>query len=475
MAYKSEISRSRSKVCALGMLGLVLLWAGCARFQSQSLSSRDRADLFEARTLTNDGLRAFFQTNGVTGEWPRSTWDIRALTLTAFYYHPELDVARAKWAAATAGKITAAERPNPNLNFNPAFDSTTHIPSPWIFTSALDVPIETAGKRGYRIAQASQLSEAAQLNIVTVAWQVHSRVRRSLLDFYTAQETETLLKQQQSLQTDNLRILEQQKGAGAISAFELTQARLAADATRLAFYDAERQRTESKIQLADAVGVPSSALEGAQLSFSDLLELRGEILVKEAQRQALLSRPDILGALAEYAASQSALQLEIAKQYPDVHLNPGYEFDQGDNKWSIGFSLTLPVLNQNQGAIAEARARRTEAAAKFIGLQAQVIGEIERAAAVYKLALQKKAETDAMGANLEKQEKTAQGMLDAGEISRSDLVALRLQLSAAALARLDALAKSRQALAQLEDALQSPLSLPMVRWQEFPRPFEIVK
>jgi hypothetical protein len=133
------------------------------------------------------------------------------------------------------------------------------------------------------------------------------------------------------------------------------------------------------------------------------------------------------------------------------------------------------VLNQNQGAIAEARARRTEAAAKFIGLQAQVIGEIERAAAVYKLALQKKADTDAMGANLEKQEKTAQGMLDAGEISRSDLVALRLQLSAVALARLDALAKSRQALAQLEDALQSPLSLPIVRWQEFPRPFEIVK
>src|SRR4051794_14590459 len=108
MAYKSEISWSRSKGCALGTLGLVLLWAGCARFQSQSLSSPNRADLFEARSLTNDALRAFFQTNGLAGEWPRTAWDIRALTLTAFYYHPELDVARAKWAVATAGKITAA-------------------------------------------------------------------------------------------------------------------------------------------------------------------------------------------------------------------------------------------------------------------------------------------------------------------------------------------------------------------------------
>ena len=41
---------------------------------------------------------------------------------------------------------------------------------------------------------------------------------------------------------------------------------------------------------------------------------------------------------------------------PDVHLNPGYQFDQGDNKWSIGLTFDLPILNQNQGPIAEAKA-----------------------------------------------------------------------------------------------------------------------
>ena len=60
------------------------------------------------------------------------------------------------------------------------------------------------------------------------------------------------------------------------------------------------------------------------------------------------------GALADYAASQSALQLEIAKQYPDLHLGPGYELDQTDNKWSLGISLDLPILNHNQGPVAEA-------------------------------------------------------------------------------------------------------------------------
>jgi hypothetical protein len=49
------------------------------------------------------------------------------------------------------------------------------------------------------------------------------------------------------------------------------------------------------------------------------------------------------------------------------------------------------------------------------------------------------------------------------------MVALRLQLSASALARLDALAKSQQALGKLEDALQSPLGLPASVWQAPPR------
>ena len=60
-------------------------------------------------------------------------------------------------------------------------------------------------------------------------------------------------------------------------------------------------------------------------------------------------------------------------------------------------------------------------------------------------------------------------MLDAGEISKSDVATLRLQLSALALSRLDALAKGQQALGQLEDALQSPLDLSASAWQTAPR------
>lgn len=442
-------------LAGVGALGL----GGCAHFHDQPLSAEKSGADFSARTLTDAGLKAYLEANRVTGEWPRAAWDFNSLSLAAYYYQPSLDVARAKWAVVTAGKTTAGERPNPTLSVSPAYNTTTTVPSPWIVTPFLDIPIETAGKRGYRIAQATQLSEVARLNIASVAWRVRSAVRRSLVSLDAAHAMEALLREQQKIQTENLRLLELQLQAGAISPFELTQARVSADSTRLALHDAERQSVEGRVQLAQAIGVPTHALDGVEISFESLHAMPAEVAPVEARRQALLNRADILSALAEYAASQSALQLEIARQYPDIHLSPGYEYDQGDNKWSLGLSFTLPVLNHNQGAIAEAQARRTEAAAKFNALQAGVLAEIDLAVAGYRAALQKEAAADAMLANLQSQEKAARARLDAGDISKSELAALQLQFTTGALARQDALTQARQAKGQLEDALQSPAEL----------------
>jgi outer membrane protein TolC len=113
----------------------------------------------------------------------------------------------------------------------------------------------------------------------------------------------------------------------------------------------------------------AAALAETRFNFSSFRFLTRSISSQQARRQALLSRADILASLSQYAASEAALQLEVAKQYPDVHLSPGYEFDQGDNKWSLGLTVTLPVLNQNRGGIAEAEARRLESGETFLALQ----------------------------------------------------------------------------------------------------------
>src|SRR3974390_3132777 len=78
---------SRAAKLAIGnwLLAMFLLLAGCARFHPQPISPEKSAAAFDARSLTNAELRAFLETNHITGDWPRHSWDLNALTFVAFY------------------------------------------------------------------------------------------------------------------------------------------------------------------------------------------------------------------------------------------------------------------------------------------------------------------------------------------------------------------------------------------------------
>ncbi len=436
-----------------------LLTAGCASFHPRPLSPAQTAAALEDRRLDDPKLKDFIEANlhRQLTSWPPRSWDFSMLALTAFYYHPDLDVARARWQVAEAGKITAGQRPNPSISAAPGFISNPGAANPWLYGASLDIPIETAGKRGYRLARAGHLAEAAYLDIATAAWQVRSRLRTALLDLYLSRESASLLKRQVAVQEELAQALAARLAQGEIPRPDLTQGQISLDQTLLLLQEAERQAAENRVRLAAALGLPVSALQPVEISFAFLQQLPPKPLSPEVRRQALLSRPDILAALAGYEASQSALQLEIAKQYPDLHLGPGYHFDDAENKWTFGLSVTLPVLNQNQGPIAETRARRQEAAARFTALQARVIAELDRSLAGYFQTLRKLKTAEALEAAEKTQEQAAERSLRAGESDRLALLSTQLVLNKAALDRLQTFYQAQQALGLLEDAIKSPL------------------
>src|SRR5262249_30723508 len=148
-----------------------------------------------------------------------------------------------------------------------------------------------------------------------------------------------------SMQERIIALLEQQAEAGAIAKSELATRRVALQKARLDLADAASQKAAERAHTAEAIGVHLSALNDIELAFDPLKDFPspGDLTSAEVRRTALQSRSDILGALADYAAAQATLQLEIAKQYPDVHFSPGYQFDQGDNKWSLGITFDLPI------------------------------------------------------------------------------------------------------------------------------------
>ncbi len=433
----------------------------CVRYHARPIVPARVQDDFEARRLDSPELAAFLIVNKEAEAWPPAAWDLKALTLAALYYHPDMDIARAQWGVARGGRITAGERPNPTLNPIIGYNTTSPASevTPWIPEVALELTIETAGKRGIRITEARHLAEAARWQILSTAWDVRSRLRGALLEVYAAGEREVLLAGQEKLQAEFVRLLEIQRDAGEVSTYDLTQARVALDAGRLAAIEAARAKEDATARLAAALGVSRQALEGVTISFDAFRRAEPDLPAGEIRRHAVLNRSDILAALAEYEASQSALKLEIAKQYPDINLGPDFQFDQTDSKWTLGLGLVLPIFSRNRGPIAEAMASRDVSAARFLALQSQVIGELDAAIADCRAAVLKSRAADDLVTNLAWQERAARAQHELGEISKLELFGIQLELNAGAQARLEALTQAQEAVGRLENAAQSPLDV----------------
>jgi outer membrane protein TolC len=277
------------------------------------------------------------------------------------------------------------------------------------------------------------------------------------VDSYRTREMMSLLGRLHQLQRESLQVLEAQHAAGAVSANELSQARITAGQTRLATLDAARDAEQARVRLAEAIGVPSEALVGVDLGFEDLAHLTAGPPDADMRRQAVTHRVEIFGALMEYESAQSALQLEIAKQYPDLDIGAGYQLDQTDSKWTLGINLILPVINRNAGPIAEAEAARTEAAARFVALQSKVLAEVDAAVASYRSAVETVAATDEMLEGLEQREASARAAYRIGATSKLELASSEIEIATGRVARLEALVAAQRAAGDLEDALQRPL------------------
>lgn len=434
---------------------------GCAAYHPQALVPAEIYQAYEARTLETRDLQHYLAAHC---ESPRvcapGVWNLYTLTLAAFYFSPELDVARAKHATRVAAIQSAGQSPNPTLQLPLAYTSNARAgESPYTFGLGLDIPVETAGKRGYRVAQAQQLSNAARFAIGNVAWQVRSRLRAHLLNLYNATHNVEILLQQIDAQRHIVTMLDKRLAVGAASAPEANQARIALTQNRVDLAKAQQQANDARAQIAATIGVPVAALAKIQISFDAFERIYPAPPANGLRRQAILSRADLLAALSEYEASQAALQLEIARQYPDIHLGPGYTFDAGAHKFLLPVSgISLPLFNQNEGPIAEASARRKEASARVNALQAKAIDDTGRALQTYRAALDNLQLAESLLSFQQRQWQDLQKTFAAGETDRLTLTLAQHALYTQTLARQDALLQVQTGIGQLEDALQRPLT-----------------
>ena len=416
---------------------IALAGAGCAHYTAQPLDASRSAATLSGRRLSS------------------KLWTLHALADEAARNAPDVAVARAQYATAKAAIRTAGERPNPTVALSPQIVTPYKAFNAGTYGVDFDWTFETAGKRSRRLDVARAGVNAAAAHVIDATWKARVAVRKALLELYAAEQRTKLLGDAIGKQGELLGLLDERIKAGSEARTVTAQPRLLQAQLRILGADAAKNAALARAALAETLGMGTSGLSGAQFSFAPFEGVPGKRTAH--RREALTHRADVLEALSNYAAAESTLRLEIAKQYPDIHLNPGYAFDQNENKWTLGIGLTLPILNHNEGAIGEADAKRKEAAAKFNAVQAKVLADCDRAAAAVSAARAKIATTDQMLAEQDKHLASEQRLVAAGEGDKLSLLSAQVERATTLTARLDAIVELQAALGALEEATQAPL------------------
>jgi len=429
---------------------VTLALPACVQFKARPLAAETSSADFSGRSLSDPGLKGFLAENKAAG----GSWSVDRLSLAAAYFHPDVALARAEADEVAAGIKTAQMRPNPVFTFMPQYASfRAPVFTPWFLGPSLSVPIETAGKRSKRTEQALAAAEAARWRVSARAWAARSRVRAAMLELHGARENIRLLETEQTLHDEAIKKLTAQMEAGDVSPFELTQARLMLNRTRLALQDARRIAATGEARLAAAVGLPLNAIKSVKVDFSAFHRLPE---AGNSRKLAFTRRADLMALLSDYAAAEAALKLELARQYPDINISPGYDYNSGQNRWQLGLNVALP-LNRNRGPIAEAEARRITAEKRFLAQQAAIQGELDIALAAYQASRAKATTAAQLAQEADAASDTTKKMVEAGNVSALELTRRQIEASAAKVALMAANLEAQTAAGALEDAMQSPL------------------
>ncbi|MBM3394028.1 MAG: TolC family protein [Betaproteobacteria bacterium] len=448
----------RYMFAALVLCGL-LTSCSFEAYLAKPLRPEQSAQEYTARTLDDAALRHYLRSNGVAGEpWPPSRWRLSELTLVAFYFHPDLAVARERVAVARASLHKATERAPLEVAVLAEHhnERTPQDDGPWSLGFELELPMAGASRREAIVEGERAALERAELEVGAVAWQVRARLRAALVELYSARGQAALAGKEHEHNEVLVRLLQRRLQEGAVSSGEVTAARLRSHQARADAQSHALAATRAWGDLAAALALPLEVTRRMGVDFSDWNEFPPAPDGGKARAQALLNRLDIRAGLLDYAIAESHVRLEVARQYPALRWSPGFLWDQGDAVWSLGLGLIMPATVGNRRSMQLAQAQREFAARRFEQSQQAVMAQTATTVALYDQALQGLRVVEAQKALSQQHLKETEGLFAGGYADRVRLTQGQLESVGAARAAWQARRAALDAWGELENVLQAP-------------------
>lgn len=358
---------------------------------------------------------------------------------------PRLEAARARVEASVQGVNTAGQYPNPELQA--ALGSVrARIPGVATGSSAsigIAQSLELPPVRSSRVQGAQAQQQSSEAALTEARLDLVAAVKLAYFDVLQRKGEVALALDAESVLAQIRNRIEVRVNVGESPKLELTRADAELARARTATAAARLRVAQALAQLRTAIGarLPES-FDVAELKPQDVA-----LPTLEAMRGETESRhPALVQARAAIARAQARLDNERALRTPQPTLIAGVDRQPETNQWLLGVALPLPLFNQRQGQIGEARAALDEALAARDARRIELLGALESAVrraeigrqlvSAFEGGLVKQAESTLAVADAAYRfgERGFIDVLDAQRLLRqvrSDLLAARFELQAA--------------------------------------------
>ena len=276
----------------------------------------------------------------------------------------------------------------------PAFNSQVSLELPGAangggageYEASLTQEVEWAGQRGARVRAAGFGVQRADLTVRNAARITLGDVSNAYFDTYAARQRLQLAEELLDLNEQLLRAVRIQLREGEVSALEANLAEVELGRARARVLAARRELTSAELQLKRLTGLSPDQpirLPGTVPAAAPAPATGRDSLAA----LALGRRPDLVAQRTAVLESQALSDLARREGRPNVAVGVlARREGDGDPSVGLGVSVPFPVLNRNQGRLAEQQARTSQAELQARAVELAVRTEVTDALRAYQTA-----------------------------------------------------------------------------------------
>ncbi|HEX6564616.1 MAG TPA: TolC family protein [Chthoniobacterales bacterium] len=346
----SHAQSGRFRITSISFLLLLAAAHAVCAFGSQPQESGEAINLARALALTlerSPQLAAF-------------SWDIRA---------------------AEARILQAKLVPNPEISWEgedftrAGVQSATESMQNTLVLSQL---IELGGKRSSRVREAQFDRRATEWDYQVKRLEVLKSTSLAFIDVLSGQRKVSLAEENVRLVEREIPVTKKKVEAGQASNVELIRTNTEVATARIELAEATHDLEAARVKLAAQWGAKTATFASVS---GNLEELR-PIPSFESLKAKLPANPELAKWTTERQKREATLNLARAEAKPDLTVDAGPRLlgaSHADMSLVAGFSIPLPLWNQNQGKIAEAEANVAKTSDERAAAEAEAYAELNEA------------------------------------------------------------------------------------------------